>query len=272
MFFLMTTHQIDLLIEQAIAYSIPILKGSIVLVIGWFVVDFLIKTTTKIIRKQKIDETLKPFLVVTIKTLLRVALILAVIQTMGFAITSFIAILGTAGLAVGLALQGSLSNFAGGVLLLIFRPIKVGEYIKAQGEEGIVREIQLFVTIIETLDDITIFLPNSSLANSSITNLSRKGRVRLNIAIGISYNANIAEARKVLLNVMQQNTLVLKNPKSSIIVSNLGDSSVDLLLRPWCDPVNLPTVTASITEAAKIALDNAGIEIPFPQRVIHQAK
>ncbi|MGB0931529.1 MAG: mechanosensitive ion channel family protein [Chitinophagales bacterium] len=254
---------------QGVLYGTRFIGGILVLVIGWWIISFINSTIRKIVTKNNIDPTLKPVITSTVSILLKVMLLLAFVSTLGVETTSFVAVLGAFGLAAGLAMQGSLGNLAGGFLILFFRPFNVGDYIKAQGYEGFVKEIQLFTTILETHDKQTIYLPNGTVSGGSIVNVSQIGIVRLHLAIGIGYGENIGKAKDAILKVMQKNPLVLNEPAPSVAVVNLGDSSVDLDMRPWCKPGNAPAVTVQILEAAKIALDNAGIEIPFPQQVVH---
>lgn len=257
------------LLTNSIQFATKVLLALIILYIGWKIINFISRKIAQFLDNQKLDATLRPALKFTVSLLLKILLLLSVAGTVGIKTTSFIAVLGAFSFALGLALQGSLGHLAGGILLLTFRPIKVGDYIKAQGEEGIVKEVQLFVTILETADRETIFLPNGTLVNGNITNYTRAGQLRLHIPVGIGYGENIGQARKVLLDVMQADSLVLVNPRPQVAVVNLGDNSVDLQLRPWCKPEHKPAVFVNVLEKAKIALDEAGIDIPYPQRVIH---
>lgn len=255
-------------LDLALQYAVPFAKGLLVLIIGWMIVGAVVGVIGKVLDKRNIDATLRPIIKSTVSILLKIALLLAVASTMGMEVTSFVAILGAIGFAAGLAWQGSLANLAGGVLLLIFRPFKVGDYIKGSGTEGFVKEIQPLVTVLETPDKSTIYLPNGALANGNIENVSQFGQVRLHLECGIGYGEDIQAARDVLMEVMDNHPLVLKNPVPQVAVTNLGGSSVDLTLRPWCEPANAPAVTVEILEQAKVALDKANIEIPFPQQVV----
>ncbi len=250
-------------------YGTRMVITLVLLFVGWQIIGFFRKKITKILTVRNIDVTLRPIIVSIIDVLMKIMLLLAMASTMGIAITSFIAVLGAASLTIGLALQGSLANLAGSMLLLVFRPFKVDEYIKAQGVEGFVKEITLFSTVLETPDKTTIFLPNGALANGNIINVSRVGIVRLHINIGVSYSANLKNVRKVLLEAMNNNTLVLTEPKAAVVVVALGDSSVDLSLRPWCKANDAPMVTVQVLEEAKEALDKANIEIPYPHQVVY---
>jgi len=255
--------------DYVLPLGISILKGFVVLIIGWWVIGLIAKALSKILDKTKFDRTLKGVVKSAIGILLKVALLLAVLGTIGIKTTSFVAILGGLSIAAGLALQGSLANLGGSILILFFRPFIVDDYIKAQGEEGFVTEISLFTTTLETPDKVTVFLPNGALAGGNITNVTRNGIIRLHLACGIGYGEDIKAARSVLLEVMHHHPKVLSSPAPEVAVTNLGDSSVDLTLRPWCKPSDAPAVTVEIIEAAKIALDKANIDIPYPQQVVH---
>ncbi len=255
--------------DLAIQYGTKFLIAIVLLYIGWKVIGMITKMVTKALDRAKLDATLQPVIASTFSMLLKIMLLIAVASTLGVQATSFVAVLGALTLAIGMAWQGSLGNLAGGVLILFFRPMEVGDYIKAQGVEGFVKEIQLFTTVIETPDKSTIYLPNGTLANGNIENVSQVGQVRLHLPVGISYDADIKQARKILMQVLKNNSMVLQDPAPSVAVVNLGDSSVDLDLRPWCEPGNAPAVTVNILEEAKIALDEANISIPYPHQVVY---
>lgn len=187
----------------------------------------------------------------------------------GIATTSFIAVLGAAGLAVGLALQGSLANFAGGVLILIFKPYVVGDLIEAQGHRGVVKEVQIFNTILLTPNNRRVIIPNSAMSNGSVENFSAEGQLRVDLTIGISYSSDIPKAKKVLVDMMQNNSLVLQNPTPMAAVVELADSSVNLVVRPWCKVEDYWAIYFETTELAKMTLEENGISIPFPQRDLH---
>lgn len=266
--FISIPKELSFIYEYAIEHGINILVSLFILFIGWLLIGIIVQFIERFLENKKIDETLKPLIVSTTSLLLKIMLLLTFASTIGIKTTSFVAVLGGLSIAFGLAMQGSLANLAGGILLLFFRPLKVGEYIKTQGVEGFVKEVQLLVTIIKTLDNQTIFLPNGALANSSITNVSRQGTVRLHIPVGIGYEADIKEARDVLVKAMKNTPLVLANPAPTVAVVNLGDSSVDLDLRPYCNAGDAPAVTVTVLENAKLALDAANINIPYPHQVM----
>jgi len=196
-------------------------------------------------------------------------LFISIASMVGIATTSFIAVIGAAGLAIGLALQGTLANFAGGAMILIFKPYKVGELIQAQGHLGVVKEIQIFVTTMLSPESKTIIIPNGAMSNGDVVNFTREGRIRVDLTIGISYDSDIKLARQKLMEVMGSNELVLKDPAPMVAVADLADSSVNLAVRPWCDPAVYWDVYFGTLEAGKAAIEKAGITIPFPQRDVH---
>lgn len=258
--------------ELATAYVPKLLLAIVVLIVGNWVIKRFIRLFKKGLASREMEAALKTFLSDMIRVLLYALLIISVADMVGVETTSFVAILGAAGLAVGLALQGSLANFAGGVLILMFKPFRVGDLIEGAGHFGHCTAINIFVSTIKTLDHKTVIIPNGELANGSITNLTTLGKLRVDLVLGISYNANIQQARDVIMEVMKNDPKVLEDPAPSVTVLELGDSSVNLAVRPHATTADYWDVYFGITEKAKVALDQAGIEIPFPQRVLHYAK
>lgn len=254
----------------ALEYGLPLLKAVIVLIIGLYVVKIIAKAFRKMLSKQDMDPSLQGFLSSMVSTLLKVLLIISVLGMLGIEMTSFIALLGAAGLAVGLALSGTLQNFAGGVMLLIFKPYKVSDKISAQGHTGVVKDMQIFVTTLLDAESKTIILPNGPLSNGDITNYTTEGKIRVDLTMGIGYGEDIKKARAALLPIMESHPKVLKDPAPFVGVSELGDSSINLAVRPHCHPDDYWDVYFDIYEQGKEALDAAGIEIPFPQMDIHQ--
>ena len=192
-------------------------------------------------------------------------LFISVASMIGIQTTSFVAVLGAAGLAIGLALQGTLANFAGGVLCLLFKPYKIGDLISAQGELGVVKEIQIFTTILLSPENKTIIVPNGAMMNGNIINISREGKIRVDLTIGISYDSDIRLAKEVLTKVLNADERVLKDPAPFVGVSELADSAINLAVRPWCAPEHYWDVYFESLENCKIALDEAKVTIPFPQ-------
>ena len=223
--------------------------------------------TKKVMRKRGVDETLQKFLANLLGWILKILLFVSVVAKLGVETTSFAAILAAAGLAIGLALQGSLSNFAGGALIMIFKPFKVGDLIEAQGEIGAVKEIEIFTTKLIGLSNKEIIIPNGALSNGNILNYTSLETRRVDLVIGVSYDADIKQTKEVLMNVIKSHPKVLKNPEPTVNVSELADSSVNFAVRPWCKSADYWDVYFGITEACKLALDKAGIEIPYPHQV-----
>ena len=215
-----------------------------------------------------LDETLQKFLGNLVNWALKILLIITVMSKLGVETTSFAAIIASAGLAIGLALQGSLGNFAGGVLIMIFKPFKIGDLIEAQGEIGVVKEIEIFTTKLIGLSNKVIIIPNGSLSNGNIINYSQQGTRRVDLTIGVSYEADIKQTKEVLLNILTSHPKVLKDPAPNVTVSELADSSVNFAVRPWSKTEHYWDVYFEVTEAVKLELDKAGIDIPYPHQVI----
>jgi small conductance mechanosensitive channel len=256
-------------IELVMAYAPKVVLAIITLIVGLWLIGLVTRVTRKSMDKTKADKTLIPFITNLVSWLLKVLLFISVASMVGVATTSFIAVLGAAGLAIGLALQGSLGNFAGGVLILIFKPYNVGDLIESQGHLGVVKELQIFNTILLTPNNKRVIIPNGAVSNGAIVNYSAEGILRVDLVIGIAYESDIPKAKEVLYKVMADHELVLKDPASQVAVSELADSSVNLVVRPWCTVADYWQVHFDITEAAKAGLEASGISIPFPQRDVH---
>lgn len=265
-------HYWQMALDYVILYTPKFLLALVVLVIGLRIISFLMKMLGKGMEKKGTDETLRPFILSLLGWVLKVMLFISVIQMLGVATTSFIAVLGAAGLAIGLAFQGTLANFAGGALLLVFKPYKVGDLIESQGQLGVVKEIQIFTTILLNPQNKTIILPNGAVSNGDITNYSREGKLRVDLTVGISYDSDIKKAKDVLMEVLTSYEHVLKDPAPFVGVSELADSSINLAVRPWATPEHYWAVYFDILENCKNALDNADITIPFPQMDVHLEK
>ena len=255
--------------DMAVEYGPRLLLAIVTLIIGIWIINLITRGVKRGFEKSKIEETLRPFLLSLLGWTLKLILFISVASMVGIATTSFIAVLGAAGLAVGLAMQGTLANFAGGAMLLIFKPIKVGELVEAQGHLGVVKEMQIFVTTLLTPENKTVFIPNGALSNGDMVNYTREGKIRVDTTIGVSYESDIKKARQVLIEMMEADERVLNDPEPLVAVSELADSSVNLAVRPWCDPANYWDVYFDTLEKGKAALDKAGITIPFPQRDVH---
>ena len=241
----------------------------IILLVGLWVIRFLNKLVRKFFEHKDYDLALESFLQSFISIALKVLLFVLVISQLGVQTSSLVAILGAAGLAVGLALQGSLANFAGGVLILLFKPFRVGDFIEAQGQSGTVKEITIFTTKLNTFGNQVAILPNGKLSNDNIVNYSTESTRRDNITIGIGYGSDIKKAKDILLEICKADDGVLPEPAPEVYVAELADSSVNLSLRFWAMNEDFWAAHFRVMEAAKIRFDEAGIEIPFPQRDIH---
>lgn len=248
-------------------YGLNIIFAIVILIIGLWFTKKAVKISQKIMEKRGVDETLQKFLGDLMSWVLKILVFITAISQVGVETTSFIAILGAAGLAIGLALQGSLANFAGGALIMIFKPFKVGDLIEAQGEIGVVKEIQIFVTKIISPGNKLVIVPNGTLSNGNIKNYTELGMLRVDLTFGVSYDADIKKTKEVLMEVLTSNKKVLLDPAPSVMVSELADSSVNFAVRPWATPADYWDVHFATIEATKYALDKAGIEIPYPHQV-----
>lgn len=221
----------------------------------------------KIMEKGDYDVSLQKFLLNLGSWILKILLIITLLGTLGVPTTSFAAIIGAAGLAIGLALQGSLANFAGGVLIMIFRPFKIGDLIEAQGEVGVVKEIEIFTTRLIGRSNKEVILPNGALSNGNIVNYSTEGTRRVDLTFGVGYDSDIKKTKEVLMNVISAHPKVINDPAPTVNVLELADSSINFTVRPWCKTEDYWTVYFDVTEQTKEALDTAGIEIPYPHQV-----
>jgi small conductance mechanosensitive channel len=259
----------DLILQKLVEYGPKLLGAILVLIIGLWIVKAMTNTFKKVMLKSKLDDSLIPFLGGIVGGLLKVMLVIAVMGMVGIEMTSFIAILGAVGLAVGMALSGTLQNFAGGVMLLIFKPYKAGDYIEAQGYAGTVEEIQIFNTILLTPDNKKIIIPNGGLSTSSMINYSAKETRRVDFSFGIGYDDDIEQARKVILDEINKLPYVLKDPAPFVRVSELADSSVNFATRVWVNAPDYWNCFFDLTENVKKAMDANNISIPYPQTDVH---
>lgn len=262
----------DKIIRMILDYGPRLIMVVVSLIIGLWLIKKVVNFVRKAMESQGLDASLIPFLTSLISVLLKVTLIISVASTLGFETTSLVAVLGAASLAIGLALQGSLSNFAGGVLILIFKPYKVGDLIEAQGHFGEVLEIQVFNTILVNAEEKTIILPNGSVSNCSIINRSKRGFLRVDTVVGISYGDDINTAKAIIEKTLLSDPKVLKDPAPVVRVMELGDNSVNFAVRPYASVDNYWDVYFNTYENVKYALDEAKISIPFPQRDVHIIK
>lgn len=255
-----------------IEYGIKVIGAIVIWIIGSWVIKKINKGIAKVMTSQNYEPSLQKFLLNLIGWALKILLFLAILSQLGVETTSFAAILAAAGLAVGMALQGSLGNFAGGVLIMIFKPFKIGDLIEAQGELGVVKEIEIFTTKLTGLSNKEIIIPNGSLSNGNIINYTTEGTRRVDLVYGVSYDADIKQTKEVIMNVLTSHPKVLKDPAPAVTVLELADSSVNFAVRPWCNTDDYWDVYFDITENTKLALDAAGIEIPYPHQVEIQKK
>ncbi|HET7333539.1 MAG TPA: mechanosensitive ion channel domain-containing protein [Rhizomicrobium sp.] len=253
----------------AIDSGLNLVSAILILIIGWIVAGWAARwTRAGLNRVPQFDETLKPLLVSTVRYLIVAITIIAVLQRFGVQTASLIAVMGAAGLAVGLAMQGTLSNVAAGVMLLILRPFRIGDYIDVSGTGGTVREIGLFTTTLATADLVYVSMPNASIFNSVIVNYSREPVRRINFTVGIDYEDDIDKAQQIALDILNNDEKILKDPAPMVPVANLGESSVDLYIRCWVRNSDYWDRMFYLQKAVKQAFDAAGISIPFPQRVV----
>lgn len=250
-------------------YGPRVLLALITLIIGLWIVNRIVGLMVRGMEARKVEATLAGFLRNLASIGLKALLLLSVAGMIGIETTSFIAVLAAAGLAVGLALQGSLANFAGGVLILLFRPFRVGEVIDAQGFLGSVKEIQIFHTVIKTFDNRTIIVPNGALSNDKITNLSREETRRVEWTFGVSYDDDIRKVKELILEQIKSDDRILAEPEPTCVLAEFGDSSVNFMARAWVNAGDLWPVFWDMNERVKTAFDAADITIPFPQRDVH---
>ncbi|GHF80071.1 mechanosensitive ion channel family protein [Thalassotalea marina] len=255
--------------ELLLSYLINIVIALLIFVIGKWVAKLITGALRKVLKHKNVDNTVSSFICSLTYGLLVLIAFIAAISHLGFNTTSLVAIVGAAGLAIGLALQGSLSNFASGILLITFKPFKAGDFVEVAGKSGIVEEVHVFSTKLRTPDNKTIIVPNGAITGSSITNFSTKDTRRIDLVIGVSYDANLAETKEVLTRVINNEERILKEPAPTIGVLELADSSVNFAVRPWVKSSDYWPVYFDLLQTIKEELDNAGIEIPFPQMSVH---
>lgn len=261
---------IDRLIDVVVVSLPSIFAAIVILFLGRFAIKFLIQFVNRRFEKRNVDVSIRGFISSLLKFVLYALLLLTVASTMGIQTTSFIAALSAFGLAVGMALQGSLSNFAGGVLILLFRPFEVGDYINsANGSSGTVEKIDLLYTTLTDDSGIKVFSPNGTLANSVIKNYTKILSRRFDIVVGIGYDDNIKDAKEVILQILNNEETILKNPAPVVFVGSLGDSAVNLTIRGWVVKEKFWETNNSLHEKIKLALDAKGISIPYPQTEMH---
>jgi small conductance mechanosensitive channel len=256
-------------VNLVMGYMPRLALALITLVVGLFVIRMVVGGFHKGMQIRHVDETLQDFILKMLGFIFKALLLISVASMVGIATSSFVAVLGAAGLAVGLALQGSLSNFAGGILILFFRPFVVGDVIEANGFLGCVHKIQIFNTILLTLDNQKIIMPNSILSNGTVTNLFAEETRRVDMKFGISYNDDVRAAKDIFTELLASDDRVLKSPEPEVYLAEHGDSSVNFIVRGWVKSDDYWPVYFDMHERVKLTLDEKGISIPFPQRDVH---
>lgn len=253
----------------ALTYGGKLISGLIILFIGLKLIKYITKLSRKGLERSSVDKSLYSFLLSATKVTLYILLVTILVDTLGVDTASFIAVLGSAGLAIGLAIQGSLSNLAGGVLILFLKPFKAGDFIEAVGHAGIVEEIQLFYTILNTPDNKKIIIPNGELANNSTINHSANGTRRIDLTFGVGYEDDVNKVKQILLNIANKHQLIMKDPEPQVVLAEHADSSVNFSLRVWCNTEDYWKIHFELMEIVKIKFDEEGINIPYPQMDVH---
>ncbi len=259
----------DALIAGAVSLAKRLATAVIVFVIGKMIINWLKNLVFKIMEKKGVEASLSSFCKSLINVVSYFVLIIIIIDILGLETSSFVALFASAGVAIGMALSGTLQNFAGGVMILLFRPFKIGDYIVAQGNEGVVKEIQIFNTIINTADGKTIIMPNGALSTNIMVNVTANGIRRVEWTFGIAYGDNVDEARRIILNVLAANNKVLKDPATYVAVKELNSSSVDFVAHGWVECGDYWGVLHGVNEAVYAEFQKSGINIPFPQMDVH---
>jgi small conductance mechanosensitive channel len=255
--------------ELITIYGLKVLAAIVIFVVGRWIAKLITNVIRKMMQKGDVDSTILKFVGNMAYIALLAFVVLAALSQLGIQTTSFIAVLGAAGLAIGLALQGSLSNFAAGFLMIIFRPIRVGDYIEGAGTAGTVEEIAIFTTTLVTPDNKTVIIPNAALTGDNIVNWTLKGTRRVDMVMGIGYDDDIDKAKQIMKEVLDQDDRILKDPAAQIAMVDLADSSVNFVVRPWVKASDYWAVYMDTTEKIKKAFDASGISIPYPQRDVH---
>ena len=255
--------------EFLATYWLQVIAAVVIFVVGRWLAKVVSNLVAKAMTKAKVDPTLTSF----VKNLCHIALlafvIIAALKKLGIPMTEFTVVVGAAGLAIGFALQGSLGNFAAGVMLIIFKPFKVGDFVELAGKMGTVQEIQIFNTILNSPDNVRIIIPNGQATGGNIMNFTVNGTRRIDLVVGVSYDDDLKKTHQVIENVILSDERILKEPAYTIAVSELGDSSVNFVVRPWVNAADYWAVRFDITEKIKLALDKNDITIPYPQRDVH---
>ncbi len=256
---------------HAVSLGVTLIKALLIFIVGRLVISLLNKLVRKILSKRNIDPSVKTFVGSLVNVLLIVLLAVSIVATLGIETTSFAALLASAGVAVGMALSGNLSNFAGGLIILLFKPFKVGDYIEAQGEGGTVREIQIFHTILTTPDNKVVYIPNGALSGGAVTNYSRKPVRRVEWTFGVDYGEDYKKVKGVIESILARDSRILQEPAPMIALHALADSSVNVIVRVWVASADYWNVYFDVNQAVYETFNSEGINFPFPQLTVHQA-
>ena len=259
----------DLVKDYLVPFGIKLVAAIVVLLLGRWVIKLIKKALTKVMTRRKMDPSLSSFLMSLVSVLLTVLLIIAIVGILGVNTSSLVALLASAGLAIGMALSGTLQNFAGGVMIMLFKPFKVGDFISAQGYEGVVNEIQIFNTHVLTPDNKEVILPNGSLSTGAMTNFSKQGTRRVDWSFSIAYGDDYDKAKSLLLRLCDEDGRIQKTPQPFVELGKLNNSSVDITVRVWVDAADYWAVFFSMNEKVYKAFATEGLSIPFPQMDVH---
>ena len=259
----------EIISQYIVPWGIKIIAAVLIYVIGRWVAKLIVKSVNKLMERSNVDESLRKFSGSILNAVLMVFILIAAIEQLGVNTTSIMAIFAAAGLAVGLALKDSLSNFSAGVMLIIFKPFKLGDFVNAGGSSGVIEQIQIFNTIMRTGDNREIIIPNSHIYGGSITNSSARDTRRIDLVIGIGYDDNIGEAKQLLEDIVSNHSLIRSDPAPTIMVLELGESSIDIAVRPWVNTGDYWGVRADLLQTIKETFDEKGLSIPYPQRDLH---
>ena len=263
---------LELAQTKGVEFGINVAIALAIFYVGKMVISMVVRGLRKVMRRQEVEKTLETFVCNRVRTVLLLFVIIAAIGQLGIETTSFIAVVGAAGLAVGLAMQGSLSNFAAGVLIVLFRPYRVGDFIEAAGINGVVEQVQILTTVLKTGDNKQIIVPNGQIMDSIITNYSANDTRRVDMVVGVSYGDDLDKVRSTIQELVAAEERILDEPACTIAVSALADSSVNFVVRPWVKTSDYWGVMFDLTEAIKKRFDKEGISFPFPQQDVHLYK
>ncbi len=260
---------VEKMMEALTLYGMKIIAAVVIFVVGLWISKIIKNCFVKTLQKKEVDPTLVGFFASMLHGGLVIFVVISAISKLGVQTTSFVAVIGAAGLAVGLALQGSLSNFAAGILLILFKPFKVGDFVKAGGEAGVIVEVGILTTEMKTPDNVQIIIPNATIMGSAITNVSGHPTRRIDMTLGVGYGDDLNKAKQIMEGLLSADERVLKDPVVTIAVANLGDSSVEFVVRPWVNSGDYWAVKSDFIKAVKEKFDAEGISIPYPQRDVH---